>query len=130
MIHTTPTDDRTTGHGPRHGDPAWVRALVLGPAVVGSFCVLVLLNHGPAVPGGLRRLLAWARAEPSPATLRAALLGRSKQDVMARFGPPPANTGGSHPTWYYPVAGPGHVAMAVAFADDVAVAVDLIHPPA
>ena len=135
MIQTPPTTPYRGPTRPTHhkGDAPWVKALVLGPAVVGSFCALVLMNHAPAVTGGVRRLLARPKrsaADPSLEPLRAKVLGRSKHEVMTAFGPPPAATAGQRPTWYYPVSNTDKLAMAVSFVDDRAVAVEFLTPGA
>ena len=122
---------------PATADPAWVKALFLAPAVLGSFCTLVLLGRSTGVRHGLRRWLGRpadavrgdAVRGVDAATLRGSIVGQSKRRVTALFGPPPAATSAPTVTWYYPVPAARRTAMAVSFDGDRATGVEFSQSP-
>jgi hypothetical protein len=114
------------------GDPPWVKALFLAPAVLGSFCALVLLGQSRSVRHALRRLMG----RPSPATpsgaldaVRARIVGQDRRRITTLFGPPPASTSAPSVTWYYPVRAAARTAMAISFEDDTATRVEFFRSP-
>jgi len=114
------------------GDPPWVKALFLAPAVVGSFCALVLLGQSRSVRHGLRRLIGrGAPAAPTGAldAVRARIVGQDRRRIASVFGPPPASTSAPCVTWYYPVRTVERTAMAISFEDDRATRVEFFQSP-
>ena len=113
---------------PATTDPAWVKALFLAPAVVGSFAALVVLGQTRGVRRWLGRRRGTSAAELE--AVRAQIVGQNKRRVTALFGVPPAATSAPTVTWYYPVVTAERTAMAVRFGDDdVAAAVDFFQAP-
>jgi hypothetical protein len=108
----------------RVGDPAWVKALFIAPAVVGSFATLVLLGRSTS----FRRWLGRSTPEDLDA-IRASLLGLGSRRITALLGPPPAATSAPAVTWYYPVAEARRTAMAISFENDRAVRVEFFQSP-
>ncbi len=108
----------------RPGDPAWVKALFIAPAVVGSFAALVLLGK----TRGFHRWLGRRAAEDLEA-VRASIVGQTANRVTALYGHPPAATSSPTVTWYYPIAQSRRTAMAVSFEDDRAVRVEFFAAP-
>ena len=117
-------DRRAESHAAQPGDPAWVKALFLAPAVAGSFAALVLLGQTRSFRRWLGR-----RAADDLEALRASIVGQGTRRVTALFGPPPAATSAPTVTWYYPVADGRRAAMAVTFEDDRAVRVEFFESP-
>ena len=116
----------------RPGDPVWVKALFLAPAVLGSFCTLVLLGQSKSVRRGLRQWLGRggpADAAADLAAIRARVVGQDRRRVTALFGPPPAATSSPTVTWYYPVLAMERTAMAISFQDDRASRVEFFRSP-
>ena len=110
-------------------DPAWVRALFLAPAVVGSFAALVVLGQSAGLRRTVRRWFGRAEVTPHLDALRASVVGQKSRRVTALFGPPPAATSSPTVTWYYPVAATPRTAMAISFQDDLATRVEFFRPP-
>ena len=116
----------------RRGDPVWVKALFLAPAVLGSFCTLLLLGQSKGVRRGLWQWLGRVGpADPTAdlAAIRARVVGQDRRRVTALFGPPPAATSAPTVTWYYPVLAVERTAMAISFDDDRASRVEFFRSP-
>ena len=123
------TERRAEPRAPLPGDPPWLRALFLAPAVVGSFCTLVLLGQSKGVRGKVAWLLGRRSASADLDAVRASVLGLGRRRVTALFGPPPAATSAPTVTWYYPVPSAERTAMAVSFDGDRAVRVEFFRSP-
>ena len=110
---------------PAHtADPAWVRALFLAPAVVGSVAALLVLGRS-------RRSARRPGADADLDALRQSILGQTRRRLTARFGPPPAATSAPTVTWYYAVPdATDRTAMAVTFDGDAAASVEFVRSPA
>lgn len=106
------------------GDPAWMRALFIAPAVVGSFAALLLLGRRRPTHPPVARITVDALDD-----VRTTVLGQTSRRVTALFGPPPAATSSPTQTWYYPLAEFRRTAMAISFADDRAVRVEFFTAP-
>ena len=132
LVSSPPSPSRPLATSPKlksnTADPAWVRAMFLAPAVVGSFAALVVLGQTRGVRQRVRRWLG--REAVDLDGLRASILGQGKRRVTARFGPPPAATSAPTVTWYYPIKSREPTAMAISFDGDAAAKVEFFRPPA
>ncbi len=109
------------------GDRPWF--LFLAPAVVGSFCTLVLLGRSRGVRQGVAKLLGRRTASADLEAVRASIVGLNPRRVTALYGPPPAATSAPTVTWYYRLPTADRTAMAVSFNGDRAVRVEFFTSP-
>ena len=146
-----PDDAQDEAEWPSHKMAALARVVALVPvAIAGLMAALVLSSNSP-VQSWLRRVL-WspdaarrrrARQQRSLASMKQAILGNSKQAVVAVLGAPRTSTYVNRipvarpdqpvywdaDTWYYPLNRRDRSAMAIHFLDGIAQSASVIHSP-
>jgi hypothetical protein len=118
--------------------PSIVRQRLAGsPAMTGMMVALAVLAREPLLIC-VRRFF-WRPSRPTAAeqaarllslpSLRAAIVGQSRQYIAHLFGPPSTATQGRYPVWYYPVSACDRLAMAISFHDNRAAIVEFFQAP-